>query len=100
MDQQAPTRVPTPPEGETYLGSAFAAKTDSKFREHDYLIYAILAIVAMSLVTIIIGVATLTLDQLHFNNQIYRDGYNPPVQTKDVTQTVPKPVILKPTTAP
>src|SRR5471030_1499713 len=71
---------------------------DTEYRLGDVedLTQKILVVIVISVGTLLVAVAAIILDQLHFNNQIYRDGYNPPVQTRYVTQTEIKPVVLKP----
>jgi len=89
----------TPREG---LGTeALPATFNSRLGNVEDLSQNILTLVVVSLigvvVALVIGVCVLTLDQLHFNNQIYRDGYNPPKVTKYV-QVPPQKINLKPST--
>jgi uncharacterized protein YlxW (UPF0749 family) len=72
--RRAPTPVPTPAEGERYLGSAFAAKTDSKFKQHDFLIYAVLIVVGVAMVTMVIATFNMYVDQSHANYEIYKEN--------------------------
>ena len=60
------------------------------------LVKAVFIVIIISVGVLVISAAALVLDQLHFNNQIYRDGYATPTQTKVVTHTVEKPVFIKP----
>ena len=45
--------------------------------------------------SVVVAVAAIILDQLHFNNQFYQNGYNLPKQTKYVTVPSPSPVFKK-----
>lgn len=70
---KAPTRVPTPAEGQQSLGPAFQKKTEDKFKHHDFLIYAVMIVTAVAVVGMIIAIVTLFNDQAHFNNQTYKE---------------------------
>lgn len=79
-DQDEPRRLP-PPDNQTF-GPTFVKETADTLQRHELLIYSIILIALLSLVAVVVGCIAIVLDQLHFNNQIYRDGYDPPVQTK------------------
>jgi hypothetical protein len=62
---------------------------ETRLGDVESLIKAVLVIVVVSVgamfVSMVIGLSAIVLDQLHFNNQIYRDGYSQPVQVKTRT---------------
>jgi len=91
---KAPIQLPNPAQG--YITFAQLDKdTRDRFIRNEVIVYTILVVVALTLVSTLIGVAAIVLDQLHFNNQIYRDGYSTPTQTKVVTRTITKDVFIK-----
>lgn len=51
----------------------FKKEADSKFRSYDALIYAVVAAIVVSAITGLIAVAAIVIDQLHFNNETYRE---------------------------
>lgn len=102
MDNSAPTQFPILDKGKISFGQ-LDEDTRSRFIRNEVIVYTILVVVAMTLVGTLVGVGAIVTDQLHFNNELYRDGaYN---HTKTVitsenvtntTQTVTFPN-LKPT---
>lgn len=50
------------------------------------------SLLVVGFVALIIIVASMVLDQLHFNNQVYQDGYLKPVPSQTKVQTSPEPV--------
>lgn len=70
---KAPTRVPTPGEGQQFLGAAFAKKTQNKFKHHSALIYTVMGVTTVAFVGMTIAVVTLFSDQARFNNQTYKE---------------------------
>ena len=71
---QASVAVPTGSSTTPYLGQAFANKTNNKFKQHDYLIFAVMAVTAVAFVTMVLATYAMYNDQAHFNNELYRDG--------------------------
>lgn len=59
----------------------------------------ILTVVVVSvgamIVSLVIGLAALILDQQHFNNEFYREAAGQPIKTATDTKTVVKPVFVK-----
>jgi hypothetical protein len=90
MDESS-TTVPNPAQG-TVSFVEFATQTNTRFNRNENLIYAVLVIVAITLVSIGVGTVGVVLDQMHFNNELYRDGQYVH------TQTVVKTIYEKPTT--
>lgn len=54
----------------------------SKFKEHSFLIYSIVIIMLLTLISIIISITGLFLDQMRYNNAAYR-YYTEKIQTLD-----------------
>ncbi|MGC1177038.1 MAG: hypothetical protein WA843_03110 [Candidatus Saccharimonadales bacterium] len=95
MPNSAPTQFPILDEGSVSFNQ-LDKDTQNRFLRNEFLIYSILAVVGLTLVTVLIGAAAIILDQLHFNNQVYRDGYVQPAQTK----TIPIPKAGSPLVKP
>lgn len=47
-------------------------ETNEKFKSIDTLIYAVVVAIVVSSIASLISVGAIVIDQLHFNNQIYR----------------------------
>jgi len=71
--KSAPTPIPTPSETDRYLGPTYKKETDSKFKQHDFLIYAVLIIVGITLIGIVVATTNMYLDQAHYNNDTYKE---------------------------
>ena len=63
------------PTSETELtpSSAVQRKNERRFSTLETLVYAVIFVAVISLVGIVVAVTTLVIDQMHFNNQTYRD---------------------------
>lgn len=86
MPDEAPTKFPILNEGSVSF-SALDKDTRDRFLRNEVLVYSVLVIVAVTLVTVLIGAATLVLDQLHFNNELYRDNSYNHTKTTQTTNT-------------
>lgn len=87
-DSQLVPKVINPPTAEARLGNV-----------EDF-VKAVLVVVVISVGAMVVAVAAIVLDQLHFNNQFYQQGYNLPPKTRDIKQTEVQPVFLKPSLNP
>lgn len=85
---------PLPTGGDGGL-DAYKQATDRRLQEMETLTKAVLFIAVVTVVGLVVAVSGLILDQLHFNNQFYQNGYNLPKQTKTETKTIIKPVFVK-----
>src|SRR5688500_918262 len=56
-----------------------------------YILVSIVVSVAGVGITVVIGAVAIIMDQLHFNNALYREGY---IQTSDKTNTVTKELVI------
>lgn len=77
-----------------YATATAQAATNARLGNVEDLTRAILLIVVVSFGAIVVGAIAIILDQLHFNNELYRDGpYNhsqivqEPGKTTNITQT-------------
>jgi len=72
MEEAKPTI--TIPEKDGSVGpSAFEQKAAEKFKNIDTLIYAIVVSLIIAAISALISVGAIIIDQLHFNNQTYRE---------------------------
>lgn len=53
--------------------SPFEKKAEEKFRNIDTLIYAVVVATVITAISALISVGAIIIDQLHFNNQTYRE---------------------------
>ncbi|MFH1371394.1 MAG: hypothetical protein ABII09_08940 [Planctomycetota bacterium] len=53
--------------------SSFEKKAEEKFRHIDMLIYAVVVAIVITAISALISVGAIVIDQLHFNNQTYRE---------------------------
>lgn len=64
--------IKIPEKGEIGL-TDFKGKTEEKFRNIDGILYAVVAALVITSISALIAVGAIVIDQLHFNNQTYRD---------------------------
>ncbi|MDB5161463.1 MAG: hypothetical protein JWO96_843 [Candidatus Saccharibacteria bacterium] len=83
MSDEASIRVPTLDNG-TITFEQLDKNTQDRFLRNEILVYSILIIVAITLVSMVLGATAIILDQQHFNNALYRDGYYHPSQIRTV----------------
>lgn len=55
------------------IENEFQQKTEDKFRNIDTLIYAVVVAIVITAISAVISVGAIIIDQLHFNNQTYRE---------------------------
>jgi hypothetical protein len=84
MAKGALTKVPVFDKGQLTT-EQLKRDTDDRFAKNEILIYSVLVVVAVTLVATLIGAAALIVDQMHFNNELYRDDHY--VHTKTITKT-------------
>lgn len=73
-EDKAPVRIP---DDAILTGTKkFQEHTEEKLKNIDNLMYAIVAAVVISSLSALIAVGAIVIDQLHFNNETYRDGQN------------------------
>ncbi|HEU4913883.1 MAG TPA: hypothetical protein VFT16_00545 [Candidatus Saccharimonadales bacterium] len=70
---RAPTKVPQLDNG-TITVEQLAQNTSDRFNKNELLIYTVLAVVAVSVVGLVISTVTLYMDQARFNNQAYMNS--------------------------
>jgi membrane protein involved in colicin uptake len=68
-----PVQLPNPDEGELTTSPSFVEKTNKRIESINVLIYTVVAAVIISAITALIAVGAVVIDQLHFNNQTYRE---------------------------
>ncbi len=77
MADRAPIRIPTHGRGldndSRIISSSFEKDTKERFAKNETLIYAVLAVVAITLIGVVISSLALYLDQSRFNNQTYKE---------------------------
>jgi hypothetical protein len=83
---QATTKVPEPSQGVITLPDLA-----SQANRNERLIYYVLIIALISLGAVIVGGITLVLDQMHFNNEFYREGAINHTHTVVKTDFTPTP---------
>lgn len=67
------------------------ANVPQRLDDLESLVKLVFIVIIVSVGALVVSVAAIILDQLHFNNQIYRDGYSKPVQTKIISQPAKTP---------
>jgi cell division protein FtsL len=61
------------PTSDTELTPSAQKQNEKRFTSIETLVYAVIFVAIISLVGIVVAVTTLVIDQMHFNNQTYRD---------------------------
>lgn len=74
--------------------------TQDRLVRNELVIYTVLAVVALTLVATLVGAIAIVIDQLHFNNEVYRDGSVTHTKTVIQTQTVMEQPIFFPNMKP
>ena len=61
------------PETNSALSPSFQKEVGDKFRNMDGLLYAVVVAIVITSISSLIAVVAIVIDQLHFNNQTYRE---------------------------
>lgn len=70
------TEIKLPESGGQLEVSKLEKKTDEKFKNIDLVVYTIVVALVITAISALISVGAIVLDQLHFNNQTYREFSN------------------------